>query len=1731
MKSRERSLLKRESRSSWMFRAVARAVVPGQVLLSVLIASASAVDKDQTPAPPKVNRTVPKVTPPPAMPVFSAQPTEEEIFRARVFEEPLVPLRTRPSPEENKALSQVLMSYLTLGRDQGPPALEAFLEAHPVSPWRASLLTSLGLVYRRTGYYSRALLAWEEAWALAKGETEPKGQAVGDRAAGELATLNARLGRVEPLEALLDEVSHRSMHGSAAQKIAQAKQSLTLMQKVPAVSFRCGPLALNQVLALSRADHSPDPTVAAFPSTRQGTSLLQLKDLAEKVGTAVMMAKREGDAEIVMPAVAHWKAGHFAALIRREGSLFLVVDPTFGDAIWMSRKALNDESTGYFLIAAPIPTGWREVGDAEGAKVWGKGANPGLGPSYFASTNSTSGGNSCNCSGMATYRFHTMLQNLNITDTPVGYTPPLGPSVSFDVSYNSKESYQPQTFTYSNLGPNWTFTWLSYIQDDPANLGADVTRYVGGGGVEYSNGYNATTQSYAPEYASHGIIVLISPPNSPISYQRQLPDGSVEVYALLDPLPLHRKVFMTSRQDAAGNTLTFTYDASFRLVAATDAIGQVTTVAYQNAADALKITSVTDPFGRSAQFQYNSLGLLTSITDVIGITSSFSYEANDFISAMTTPYGTTRFTLGSYANANIFLWIQATDPLGGTERLVFITGWALGGSNGLPANVIPDTEPDSNVPPGFATYNKGLNAAASVFFSKRAMSLSGGNDFTMGKITTWLMEGGLAASDTKHSEVAPLENRVWYLYPGQPPVQIAQEAQKPYVVIGIANQPSTVARVLDDGSSQAYRYDNNSLGHGTRVTDPLGRTTSYLYDTNGIDLLQARQASGQKSELLPSSTYNSHHQPLTATDISGQTTNYTYNGRGQVLTMTTPPRAGITENRTTSYAYDANGYLQTVTGPAAGATTTYTYDGFGRVRTVTNSDNYTLTYDYDALDRTTKVTYPDATYELTVYNFLDAQDQRDRLGRWTHTYHDALRRVALVRDALGQATTYQWCSCGSLDAIIDANGNTTSWSRDSQGRVTTETRADNAQFHYMYENTTSRLLQMTDPLNQVKGYQYFLDNNLKQITYTSAVNATPSVSYTYDPVYNRIATMTDGTGTTTYIYNPVTNPPALGAGLLASVSTTALTNATVTYTYDELGRVASHGLSAFAVTNSYDALGRLATEANPVGTFTFRYDGVTGRPLTLTYPNNQVGQYSYFPNSGDRRLQQITNLNPSSATISQYGYTYDPEGNISTWSQQVGSGTPKVYGFGYDSDNEVKTAQVTGPTPLPVPSRYGYTYDAVGNRGGVQLDDTPAAASYNNRNELTSQQGGVGPLLFQGTLNKPATVTVQGQPSAVSSTNAFSGQAQVPAGTSNIVVTATDASGNTRTNTYQVTVSGGAATYTYDLNGNQKSKTSGGVTTSYDWDAENRLLDVKQGTTTLASFVYAGTGRRFQKVAGGATHTYVYDGADIIEERLSSGQTYDYVQGPGVDRPLAVRDQASVVSYYLADHLGSIVQVTNSTGTVTLSRDYDPFGNPLAGAATAGFAFTGREWDPESNLYYYRARYYDPSLARFFSEDKARTKAGNSYSYVANNPLTRTDPSGLVEVNLFKAEPLHSLAANCKSQPGVFVIAGHGFPGFMLDEYLPALLDPGAVARRIKGSPGWKSQVLPGCDKPCKVIIIGCNVGTGDGSLAQQVANNLDVEVAGISGGDGLWHVNGQGGYCGLEPEQGAFWKNFKPRK
>lgn len=125
-------------------------------------------------------------------------------------------------------------------------------------------------------------------------------------------------------------------------------------------------------------------------------------------------------------------------------------------------------------------------------------------------------------------------------------------------------------------------------------------------------------------------------------------------------------------------------------------------------------------------------------------------------------------------------------------------------------------------------------------------------------------------------------------------------------------------------------------------------------------------------------------------------------------------------------------------------------------------------------------------------------------------------------------------------------------------------------------------------------------------------------------------------------------------------------------------------------------------------------------------------------------------------------------------------------------------------------------------------------------------------------------------------------------------------------------------------------------------------------------------------------------------------------RGLNIDEPLVMLRSATT-SYYQADGLGSITSLTNTSGAAAETYSYESFGNILAttGSLTNSFKYTGREFDTETSLYYYRARYYDPAAGRFVSEDLARWKGGlNFYSYAMNSPVGRTDPYGLWTFNL-----------------------------------------------------------------------------------------------------------------------------------
>lgn len=207
------------------------------------------------------------------------------------------------------------------------------------------------------------------------------------------------------------------------------------------------------------------------------------------------------------------------------------------------------------------------------------------------------------------------------------------------------------------------------------------------------------------------------------------------------------------------------------------------------------------------------------------------------------------------------------------------------------------------------------------------------------------------------------------------------------------------------------------------------------------------------------------------------------------------------------------------------------------------------------------------------------------------------------------------------------------------------------------------------------------------------------------------------------------------------------------------------------------------------------------------------------------------------------------------------------------------------------------------------------------------------------------------------------------------------------------------ATYTYDGSGNTLTKTVGSNTTTYAWDYENRLTSVTLPSTGgTVSFKYDPFGRRIEKVWPTFTSIFAYDGDNPVETVNSSGTAVArYTQTQNIDEPLAEL-RSSTTSYYEEDGLGSVTSLTTSSGTIANTYTYDSDGKLTAssGSVPNPISYTGREFDSETGLYYYRARYYDPSVGRFIAEDPIQFAGGmNFYSYVSNNPVEIRDPLGL----------------------------------------------------------------------------------------------------------------------------------------
>jgi RHS repeat-associated protein len=755
------------------------------------------------------------------------------------------------------------------------------------------------------------------------------------------------------------------------------------------------------------------------------------------------------------------------------------------------------------------------------------------------------------------------------------------------------------------------------------------------------------------------------------------------------------------------------------------------------------------------------------------------------------------------------------------------------------------------------------------------------------------------------------------------------------------------------GRTVGYTYDGN--GRLWKITDANGKVTEYGYEgtTNRMSTIK-----DPRLITYLTNEYDANGRIFKQTQVDGNFYQFAYalDGSGKV-----------TETDVT----DPRGFVRRVTFNASGRMTSDT-------RAVGQPQQQQVTYELeagtnlllsatDALARKTSYTYYPTGNVETVTRLADTPDAVTT----TFTYEPAFNQVETIADPLGHTTRFIY-TAGKLTTIRDPLLHDTTMTHNAAGQVTSVTDAleNTTEFGYQlgdafsvedplghvatqFVDTAGRVTSKTDPMGAITLSEYDKLNQLLKTTDPLG----GLTQFTYDENGNLRTVKDARNNTTTFTPNsmdwtasrkdPLNRTESyLYDGLGNLTKHTSRKNQVTTFTYDPQNRLNFIGFNtrivggqttyASTITYGYDAGNRLRTAVDSLaGSYARDYDGLD----RLTLETSPQGQVSYGYDDADRRETMTVAGQPQTT----YGYDdADRLLSVTRSSQQVA--------YEYDDANR--------PTLLTLPGgvtqSYGYniasqltgiTYKAGAATIGTLVHDYDAAGR-------RASQGG----------NYART----GLPDAVAS---FAHNAN-----------------------NQMTARGGTP-LTYDQNGNL----TGDGTYTYTWDPRNHLSQIKQGTPTIASYVYDPFERRQKKTASGTTTQYLYDGLNPIQEKVGATPSANLVGGLGIDQHHTRTDSAGQRSL-LTDALGSTIALADNAGAVQTSYTYEPFGkSSTSGAANSNtYQYTGREADAAS-LTYYRARFYSPTMQRFISEDPVGFGAGdaNLYGYVLDSPTNLIDPLGL----------------------------------------------------------------------------------------------------------------------------------------
>ena len=986
--------------------------------------------------------------------------------------------------------------------------------------------------------------------------------------------------------------------------------------------------------------------------------------------------------------------------------------------------------------------------------------------------------------------------------------------------------------------------------------------------------------------------------------------------------------------DTNGNTTTYVYDGENNLTQIVDPVGLTTTLGYENG----KVTSIVDPAGRVTEMTYDEFGNLVRVTDPDGLQRNWEYDAEGRM-------------------------IAENDQRGNREEMVYdFAGRADMATLKDGSQLAFDPVQSQGLYPADRTIDPSNAPSAFILDDDPVATYTDANGKTITNVLD--QKGQVVASFDEEGALPTVTRNANNLIATQTDAR-GNTTSFEYDANG---NVTSIQDAISGAAARTFEYEPmfNQL---TREVDELGRQTLYEVDPANGNLLSVTQVVGDvggDDDIVTRFTYTSRGLLDTITDDLGRVTDNDYDALGRLAATTFA--VGTADEATQRFEYDAAGN-RTAAIDENGNRTTFEYDINGRLTAVIDAQGNATRYTYDAAGNVTQTT--------------------DSRGNVTTSLYDERDRLTEVIDAQNQVSRFVYDSEGNLTQVVDPQGNAVQYQYDSRNRVTTTIDPNTGATTFGYD-ADNNLASITDSVGNTTQYQYDARNRV--VTEVQTSQPENPTTFEYDVVDNLTARVDRNGRRTEFAYDDLDRVLA---------ETWVGGNNTIQYAYDAVGNIASVNDAFSSLAYGYDSQDRIQSVSS---------GGANGVPnVTLTYDYDALGNVIQVSDSIEGQAAGVTGYAYDSlnrlATLTQTGanvsdkrvdFAYNELGQMASvrrYGDLAASNLVAATSYGYDELNRV--ASIVHDNPTETVAFFNYAYDDGGRISQIDERDGSTVYSYDGNGQLVGSDS-----------------SVAGKPDEAFAYDANGNRVSSSQHESYV------------TGAHNKLLSDGEFTYEYDNEGNRirQVNVATGEVREFTWDYRNRLVaivdrDESGAVSQEVEYAYDALDRRILKsvddprdaVPEEVTY-FVYNGEDVHLEFVDSdgvagasplSLALRYLHGANTDEILAQDSGDGQVSWRLTDHLGSARVLVDEVGEVTNRITYGSFGEVISQtdeAETTRYLFTGREFDEESSLYFYRSRYYDSSTGSFISDDIIGFSSGvlNLSEYVHNNPLSFADPDGQV---------------------------------------------------------------------------------------------------------------------------------------